>query len=98
MSFRKGTYYIDWCDSDGVCYERDVAHDLEQIWKNIIYGTYHIRTGLHVVVWEDIEGIFHEVITAMFAEGQPYRVIHSCLDNGDRPGFTVWGFKTCEEA
>ena len=99
MSFHKGKYWVDWCDSDGRSYERDLVYDLEDIWKDVLYNTYHIRASFHIVAWEEeTDGTWHEIITAMFEEGQPYRVIHSCLDNGDRPGFSVWGFGTCEEA
>lgn len=99
MSYHKGKYWVDWCDSDGMSYERDLVYGLEEIWKNVLCNTYHILAPLHIVVWEEeTDGTWTEIITAMFEEGQPYRVIHSCLDNGDRPGFSVWGFATCEEA
>lgn len=99
MRFHKGTYFVYWCDSDGRSYRRDPVYDLEDIWKDVLYNTYRIRASFIISAGEvETDGTWHVIITAMFEEGQPYRVIHSCLDNGDRPGFSVWGFWTCEEA
>lgn len=98
MSFRKGEFIIDWHNPDGTIYDSDSVQDMEEIWTTILRGVYHADMGMDVTVWEIIDGFDHEVITARFTKDQPYRVIHSCLDNGDRPGFSVWGFATCEEA
>lgn len=98
MSFRKGVYQIDWYDSDDMIYDSDSVQDIEHIWTTILQWVYNANMGMNVAVWETIDGADHEVITAKFTKDQPYRVIHSCLDNGDRPGFSVWGFRTCEEA
>ena len=98
MSFRKGDYQICWYNSDGMIYDSDSVQDMEHIWTTILQWVYRASMGMNVTVWETIDGHDHEVITARFTKDQPYRVIHSCLDNGDSPGFSVWGFKTCEEA
>lgn len=31
MSYHKGKYWVDWCDSDGMSYERDLVYGLEEI-------------------------------------------------------------------
>ena len=98
MSFRKGDYQIDCYDSDDMIYDSESVQDMEHIWTTILQWVNDANMGMNVAVWETIDGIEHEVITARFTKDQPYRVIHSCLDNGDRPGFSVWGFRTCEEA